>query len=438
MIRNGLRTAPWQALRWAWRALPVSEQARLKVAPYFDRWLPAVAVRIRHGTPKPPAWLYPRPAKEIAAGDFILSGFLADLTGIGRAGRMSLGALEASQVKVIAHDLRRPAPPEVSGSSGGIWLGHCNPPEAVAFLMQSDLAKDRYRIGYWAWELPELPEDWVPAIALFHELWAPSQFVADAIEKARGEADILIRVVPHPLPEMTAAYRDRSRFGIDEDVFAFLCMYDVRSTAARKNPMGAVKAFQMAFSPDDRGVCLVVKVNSTDPDPDCLDPLHQQIQGWSNIQVIVESLSDADSDNLIASADVFVSLHRSEGFGLSIAQAMTLGRAVIATGWSGNVDFTEGGIISVPYDLTPAADPSGRYNLPGQVWAEPDLSAAGKAMAALASDRDLTTALGRNGYDLVRQKLPRKFEIGHLKPWLEHGVNTHLHLVSNPSPTPLV
>ena len=438
MIRNGLRTAPWQALRWAWRALPVSEQARLRVAPYFDRWLPAVAVRIRHGTPKPPAWLYPRPASEISAGDFVLSGFLTDATGIGRAGRMSLGALQASQLTVIAHDLRTPAPRTVSHSGGGIWLGHCNPPEAVAFLMQSDLAKDRYRIGYWAWELPELPRDWVPAIALFHELWAPSQFVADAIEKSRGEADVLIRVVPHPLPDMTAAQRDRTRFGLDEEVFAFLCMYDVRSTAARKNPMGAVMAFQMAFSPDDQSVCLIVKVNSTDPDPDCLNPLHQQIQGWFNIQLIVESLSDADADTLIASADVFDSLHRSEGFGLSIAQAMTLGRAVIATGWSGNVDFTEGGIISVPYNLTPAEDPSGRYDLPGQVWAEPDLAAAAKAMAALASDPALTAALGRNGYDLVRKKLPRQFEIGHLKPWLEHDANTQPHLVSNLPQTPLV
>lgn len=438
MIRNGLRTAPWQVLRWAWRALPLSEQARLSVAPYFDRWLPAVAVRIRHGTPKPPAWLYPRPADEITGGDFVLSGFLTDPTGIGRAGRMSLEALKASQLTVIAHDLRTPPPPEVSDSVGGIWLAHCNPPEAVVFLMQSDLAKDRYRIGYWAWELPELPEDWVPAIALFHELWAPSQFVADAIEKSRGEADVLIRVVPHPLPDMRAARRDRARFGIDDEVFAFLCMYDVRSTAARKNPMGAVKAFQMAFTPADQSVCLIVKVNSTDPDPDCLNPLHQQIQGWSNIQVIVESLSDADSDTLIASADVFVSLHRSEGFGLSIAQAMTLGRAVIATGWSGNIDFTEGGIISVPYELVPVQDSSGRYDLPGQVWAEPDLAAAAKAMAGLAIDPALTAALGRNGYDLVRQKLPRQFEMGHLKPWLERPVNAQLHVVATLSETPSV
>lgn len=418
MFPNGLRKAPWQALRWAWRALPLSEAARLKVAPYLDRWLPAVAIRIRHGTPKPPAWLYPRPAAEISAGDFVLSGFLGDPTGIGRAGRMSLQALRASQLTVIAHDLRTPPPPEVRDSVGGIWLSHCNPPEAVGFLLQSDLPKDRYRIGYWAWELPELPEDWVPAISLFHELWAPSQFVADAIEKSRGDANVLIRVVPHPLPDMTAAHRDRSRFGISEEVFAFLCMYDVRSTSARKNPMGAVKAFQMAFSPQDQRVCLVVKVNSTDPDPTCLDPLNQQIRNWPNIRLIVESLSDADSDTLIATADVFVSLHRSEGFGLSIAQAMTLERAVIATGWSGNVDFTEGGIISVPYSLVPAQDPSGRYDAPGQVWAEPDLYAAADAMVNFATDPALAAALGRKGYDLVRQKLPAYFEVSHLAPWL--------------------
>ena len=418
MFPNGLRRALWQALRWAWRALPLSEPARLKAAPYLDRWLPAVAIRIRHGTPKPPAWLYPKPKEEIAAGNFILSAFLGDPTGIGRAGRMSLRALKASHLSVLAHDLRSSPPGTTESGAGGVWLGHCNPPEAVVFLMQSDLAQNRYRIGYWAWELPDLPEDWIAAIPLFHELWAPSQFVADAIEKARGATDVLVRVVPHPLPDMARAHRDRLRFDLAEEAFCFLCMYDVRSTAARKNPMGAVKAFQMAFSPQDQRVCLVVKVNSTDPDPTCLDPLNQQIRNWPNIRLIVESLSDADSDSLIATADVFVSLHRSEGFGLSIAQAMTLGRAVIATGWSGNVDFTEGGIISVPYSLVPAQDPSGRYDAPSQVWAEPDLYAAADAMVNFANNPTLAATLGRKGYDLVHQKLPSHFVVQHLEAWL--------------------
>ena len=97
---------------------------------------------------------------------------------------------------------------------------------------------------------------------------------------------------------------------------------------------------------------------------------------------------------------------------------MTLERAVIATGWSGNVDFTEGGIVSVPYSLVPAQDPSGRYDAPGQVWAEPDLYAAADAMVNFATDPTLAAALGQKGYDLVRQKLPAYFEVSHLAPWL--------------------
>ena len=145
------------------------------------------------------------------------------------------------------------------------------------------------------------------------------------------------------------------------------------------------------------------------------------MEAWPNITLLVAELSDADADNLLASADVFVSLHRSEGFGLSIAQSMVLGRAVIATGWSGNADFQKDGVVEVPYDLVPSRDPSGRYEIEGQVWAEPDLDFAAEALKRLAGDREEARRQGERGRQVVGTRLPHVYPPGDFAPWLEAG-----------------
>lgn len=376
------------ALRRVWRALPLPPSTRLK-AHLTVNW-----VRLRlHAAVRPhhKAQIARPEVTRVWPGEVILSAYLSDINGIGRAGRLTHQALKAWPTRVLAHDIRldsRGSDVAAKAGEGGIWLCHCNPPEVFQFMATGDerLWRNRYRIGYWAYELQTLPSSWVPAIALFHEVWAPSQFVADSILSALGDVTTVIRVVPHPLPKLHGIAGDRGTFGT-LNRFTFLAMFDTRSSAARKNPFGAVQAFQSAFSAEDQAALLIVKVVFADDDRHTMSKLRHITSQWSNIRIITEHMSDNQTLELIASVDCLVSLHRSEGFGLTISEAMSLGTAVIATNWSAPAEFSQGAAVLVPYRLVPAVDESGRYDVAGQVWADPDLEFAAKAMRRLRRNR---------------------------------------------------
>ncbi len=427
---TALDTPALQPLRRLWKALPLPLALRRAVMPWVHREVFRIG-RVRREVvagvvvvtpePRPVHWLAKRPADEIAPGDLIVSGFLSMHTGIGRSGRMIAEGWSAGGARPRLHDLTV----DMAGATladaapGGVWFSVCNPPEALHFMhvTTQPVFRDRYRIGFWAWELATLPPDWIEALPFFHEVWAGSPFVAEAISRAAEGTDVIVRMVPYPLPDTAAARPDRERFGWRAGELAVLCMYDVRSTAARKNPFGAVDAFQRAFLPEEAAARLVVKVNAP-PDAALPDELTRRIAGWPNITLLVAELSDGETDDLLASCDVFVSLHRSEGFGLSIAQAMTLGRAVVATGWSGNADFQRGGVTEVPYTLVPARDPSGRYEAPDQVWAEPDLHAAAAALRRFADEPRAAEAQGARGRRVIAKRLPRTYPAADLAPRL--------------------
>lgn len=348
-------------------------------------------------------------ASRIRPGDIILSGYLSDVNGIGRAGRLTEHALSEWPAQVLTHDLRddnRGSRVAAATTSGGIWLCHCNPPEVLHFLTTGDprIWRHRYRIGYWAYELQVIPESWMPAISFFHEIWAPSQFVANAIIAARRDNSTLVRVVPHPLPEYRGITSNRTKFDT-AGRFAFLAMFDTRSTAARKNPFGAVKAFQAAFSAEDSDVLLIVKVVFAADDRGTMARLKQMTSAWPNIRLVTEHLTDRETLELMASIDCHISLHRSEGFGLTIAEAMWLGIPVIATNWSAPVEFAEGAAILVPYTLVTAIDENGRYGIAGEVWADPDLDFAARAMRRLRADTSYRQTLGSTARRQVIERL---------------------------------
>jgi glycosyltransferase involved in cell wall biosynthesis len=355
----------------------------------------------------------PTPLARIVAGDLVVSGFLGDGSGIGRGGRATVVALEKGGLWVQRHDLRIDLRADNLAAAGigrdGVWLCHANPPEAVAFMRRSrsPFWKTRYRIGYWVWELPRIPDAWARAAPLFHEIWTPSQFSADAIRAGLKDPAVIVRIMPHPLPDMPSRDFGAARGG---GPFTFLAMCDVKSTLARKNPFGAIAAFKSAFAPDDTDVLLQVKLSSTEANPLALAQVVEAVGGRGNIVILTERLSDREADALIAGADVFVSLHRSEGFGLSIAQAMAAGRAVIATDWSGNIDFSREGTIKIPYTLVEARDPTGVYEHPEVLWAEPDLAVAAAAMARLAASPAETASLGAAAFKSIRARLPTQYD----------------------------
>lgn len=259
----------------------------------------------------------------------------------------------------------------------------------------------RYNIACWHWELSRFPDAWLPALEGVDELWASSRF----IQQALGEkASVPVVWMPHPMDVGGGAGVQRRDLGLPENVYLFLTAFDFTSFVTRKNPLGAVRAFQAAF-PAGSGdaVGLVVKVNGgAEREADARAFLRAAELRDPRVIVIDEVLDRRRMIGLLEVCDCFVSLHRSEGFGRGIAEAMLLGKPVIVTGYSGNMDFTNPlNACIVDYQLVAV----GRHEYPhaaGQRWADPDLEQAAAWMRRLAQEPEWGTRLGENGRELVR------------------------------------
>lgn len=351
-----------------------------------------------------------RPQPERQPGPLLVSGFFSETRGISEAARLTLAGLAAAGFGAVAHDLR-PMLAQGPGrkntlpvnTAGGVWLIHANAPEAMHALSYVDpfLWSGRYRIGYWVFELPRVPNDWVEASRAFHEIWAPSQFVADALMTSGVTTPV--RVMPHPVAiGHRQASPDRARFGIGATEFAALVMADLRSSAARKNTLGAIEIYTRAFPQATPGRRLIVKVQSSDPHPSLQTAMEAVFKGRDDILCMKEPLSTEDTHRLIASSDVVLSPHRAEGFGLPLAEAFMFGVPALATGWSGNLDFM-GSLpeLLIGHTLVPVRDPYGIYRAPAQHWAEPDLSDAVQKLKTLAKSSDLRRHLAARGKQAV-------------------------------------
>jgi glycosyltransferase involved in cell wall biosynthesis len=174
-------------------------------------------------------------------------------------------------------------------------------------------------------------------------------------------------------------------------------MFDMRSTQMRKNPVGAIRAFQSAFDSQSRAASLVVKVVEAGHDTVAMAELTRAVAGWPNITLMTKHLSDDQTLDVIAGADCLVSLHRSEGFGLTIAEAMSVGTPSIITNWSAPTEFSSGAALAVGYRLVPTIDPSGRYGRNQARWAEPDQADAVAGMLRLSTDEGMWTELSQTG-----------------------------------------
>lgn len=259
-----------------------------------------------------------------------------------------------------------------------------------------------YQIGYWAWELSRFPDIWAPAFDLVDEIWAPSCFTAEAIRKRTKKP---VRVVPHPAANGAGAAPDRARFGLPENRLAIFSNLDLNSYIARKNPAAAVAAFREAF-PDKPGApLLILKTHGGKHVEGARRQIREMIDGAGNIVVIDEVLPGRDLAALQASADIYLSLHRAEGFGLGIAEFMALGKPVVVTGYSGNMDFTDETTAAiVGYDLAPVK-PGDYPHAEGAEWAEPRRADAVRALRELAASPELRARLGLRAQARVREKL---------------------------------
>jgi glycosyltransferase involved in cell wall biosynthesis len=338
-------------------------------------------------------------------GPLVVSGLIAEAKGVSEAARLTIRGIASAGYPATALDLRlllneRSAYDAVlPPGEGGVWLIHANAPEGLKALARLAPARwlGRYRIGYWAYELPAVPPLWVAASKSFHEIWAPSRFVADAL-KASG-ITTPIRVMPHPVAtgESSPAAR-RARFAIPTDAFATLAMGDLDSSATRKNLIGAIEIYRRAFPVDDGKKILLLKTQSSQAHPRFRAEAETAIAGRRDIIVISDTLSRPELRQLIVSCDVLLSPHRSEGFGLALAEAFLMGIPALATNWSGNLDF----MVDLPELLifsrqTSVRDRHGVYRGTKLTWAEPDADDAAAKLQALSADPAMRQNLAAKG-----------------------------------------
>jgi len=249
----------------------------------------------------------------------------------------------------------------------------------------------RYTIGHWAWELEEFPAQWATSFDYVHEVWAMSEFTRRAIAAA---TDKPVRTFPLAIVEPRVAEGvGRADLGVPEEPFVFLFCFDMLSILERKNPLGLIEAYRRAFDPDG-GTALVLKIINGERAIGDLELLRLAIGSRPDIVLLDGYLSSDEVSALMAVSDCYVSLHRSEGFGLTMAEAMALGKPVIATGYSGNMDFmddTTAYLVPWTYGEVPTGcDP---YPV-GAKWADPDLDEAARLMRHVVADPEQAAARG--------------------------------------------
>ncbi|MDQ3315531.1 MAG: glycosyltransferase [Verrucomicrobiota bacterium] len=248
---------------------------------------------------------------------------------------------------------------------------------------------DVYRIAYWSWELDSLPAEWPGFEGLFDEIWTPSTFIAETM---RSRFRVPISVMPHALVMPPPELIRRSEIGIRDDHYLFLFMFDMSSELERKNPFGLIRAFRRAFSPDEK-VTLLLKLVRGELDPAGTARL-EAAAGDANIVIVNEVVSRERALGFVKMCDCYVSLHRSEGFGLALAEAMALGKPVISTGYSGNLDFMDAGnSFLVGYTIVPVESDGPNYRCGGQ-WAAPSEEHAATLMRSVWLDPGMAANKG--------------------------------------------
>ena len=264
-------------------------------------------------------------------------------------------------------------------------------------------ATTRRMIGYWFWELEHVPLHMRQAIALVDEIWAGSRFVTDAFAAV---APVPVRHVPIPVAEPKRSGRGRTDFGALSDVTdrpLLLAVFDHLSVTERKNPLGVIDAFRRAFEPNEGPVLIIKTMNGHQRRPN-----HQRVvaaaDGRDDIRVWDETLTRADQMALVGCVDCVVSLHRSEGLGLHLAEAMWLRTPTIATRYSGNLDFmNDDNSLLIDYELVSVEHGEGVYPSVAK-WAEPDLDDAAAAMRRIISDHELAERLSVAGRETMERQ----------------------------------
>ena len=348
-----------------------------------------------------------------------LVGYLRTESGVGQAARLLARAMEASSVpfgtRVDSSAPSRQSAPFAPSGAESLAKGEafeccvlCVNADAVASTRRQlglGYFRGRPTAGLWFWEVEKFPERLHHAFGEVDEVWVATEFIRKTIAAV---SPVPVHLVPLPFGVAEPAGQlDRRAVGIP-DGFFFLFSFDFFSIFKRKNPLGLVEAFKLAFK-EGEGPSLVIKGINGDAHGEDLKRLRRAAGGRKDIIVLVGYMDAAANQALKAACDCYVSLHRSEGLGLTIAEAMMQKKPVIATAYSGNMDFTnEQNSYLCQFKMVPVGEGAAPY-CPDALWAEPDVHHAAKLMRHVYSNPGEAAEKGRRAAaDLAEQFSPQR------------------------------
>ncbi len=337
-------------------------------------------------------------------------GYFRSELGTGEAARQMVSALDATGILSLPvhgqtiplnrqnHPYETATPEQAAFPVNLICMNADMLPE-FARQAGAEFFARRYSIGLWFWEVERFPERWRDSFSLLEEVWAPTAHVASALSPL---ATVPVTTVRLPVAPWPAEARSRAELGLDEDRVVYLFSFDYLSVPERKNALGTIAAFRAAFAGGE-GAQLVIKCINSEHAPDYHARVLAASAAHPDIRVIDGYLSPADNAGLHAACDCYVSLHRAEGFGLGMAEAMWHGKPVIATGYSGNLDFmTEANSLLVEHELVPIGPGFEPYP-PDGVWAQPSVTHAAGHMRRVFDDRAFAVRLGATAAADIRR-----------------------------------
>lgn len=336
-----------------------------------------------------------------------VAGYFSSHSGVGQAGRLVVEALRSVDYPVNALNVRREFGAHDDARSDLQTLLYRRLLMSIdahsfreTYAEISKLSrKKKYVIAQWFWELEAVPPYFHEAMQLIDELWVPSQYMRDAF-LAVAPHDVDVRLMHLPLDISLPQTRfSREHFSLDSR-FTFLFIFDFLSVMKRKNPIGVVNAFRQAFT-DGEGPMLVIKTANSDLRPSEFEALMATISDRSDIRLINQPMSTTELISLVSVCDAYVSLHRAEGLGLTLAEAMSLGKPVIATEYSGNLEFmnSENSIL-IPWRRVKVGNNAEGYDSEA-TWAEPNIEMCASEMRRLVFAPNLCRSIGDKARDSI-------------------------------------
>lgn len=342
-----------------------------------------------------------------------ISGYINKQFGLGEGVRSNVRSIATTSVPYVLNDFNLDISKQITDSKTVLDKISTENPYPVN-LIQVNIDKldkliditeptyfrGKYNIAFWAWELENFPEESRKYFKLFDEVWVPSNFCTEAISKI---SPVPVIKIMHSI-EISEPKMSRQDLGLPTDAFIFMTMFDYYSSINRKNPVGAVLCFLEKFMDNDK-VLLVIKTSLSDEFPQQKRELMNAIGNAKNIRIIEKILEREELYSLMNGCDCFVSLHRSEGFGLTMAEAMYLGKPVIATGYSANTEFMNlNNSFLVRYKLKSTGNEY-YYSTDQDYWADPDLTHAAELMEYVYQHQDKAMEVAKRGMEDVKKNL---------------------------------